>query len=203
MGILSDRTIIDDLCFAFDRLDALAFAFLCHTNLYVRYSCIKLTLSVQRGLKLIIAHYFTDQSPDEQQRQLTFPSSLGSLFKLYSGDIIKRARKKYFMHRDNMDKTGEPFDKYFSADYNTSVEGIEHEGILKMLLVQDDYTPFFACMDAIVEKIESLCLDGSIYFKFFASIVVKRFYCRKIGSASMSNRDKVKYCRVCAWLSYR
>ncbi len=39
-----------------------------------------------------------------------------------------------------------------------------------MLLVQDDYTPFFACMDAIVEKIEYLCLQGSIYFKFSVEI---------------------------------
>ena len=130
----------------------------CHTNLYVRYSCIKLTLSVAKGLKIIIAHYFTDQSPDEQQRQLTFPSSLGNLFQLYSSDIIKRARRKYFSHRDNMDKTGEPFDKYFNQHYGQSVEDISHEGILKMLLVQDDYTPFFACMDAIVEKIRKFML---------------------------------------------
>lgn len=171
-SILRDRgqnhsgNIVDDLCFAFNRLDALAFAFLCHTNLYVRYSCIQLTLSVAKGMKIMIAHYFTDQSPDEQQRQLTFPSSLGNLLKLYSADIIRRARRKYFQHRDNMDKTGEPFDSYFNEHYSQSVEGISHEGILKMLLVQDDYTPFFACMDAIVEQIETLCLDGSIYFKF-------------------------------------
>eukprot|EP01084_Bolivina_argentea_P147788 258514_1 len=123
-------------------------------------------LSVSKGLKLIIAHYFTDQSPEQQQKQLTFPSSLGNLLSLYSTEIIRRARKKYFSHRDNMDKTGEPFDKYFSFDYAQSVENISHEGIIKMLLVQDDYTPFFACMDAIVEKIEYLCLQGSIYFKF-------------------------------------
>eukprot|EP00485_Elphidium_margaritaceum_P002536 CAMPEP_0202694492 /NCGR_PEP_ID=MMETSP1385-20130828/8341_1 /ASSEMBLY_ACC=CAM_ASM_000861 /TAXON_ID=933848 /ORGANISM="Elphidium margaritaceum" /LENGTH=3200 /DNA_ID=CAMNT_0049350349 /DNA_START=31 /DNA_END=9633 /DNA_ORIENTATION=+ len=164
--ILRDRGIVDDLCFAFNRLDALAFAFFCHTNLYVRYSCINLTLSVAKGLKIIIAHYFADQSPEEQQRQLTFPASLGNLFQLYSADIIKRARRKYFIHRDNMDKTSEPFDQYFNEHYIQTVENISHEGILKMLLVQDDYTPAYACVDAIVEKIESLCLDGSIYFRF-------------------------------------
>ncbi len=122
--ILCDRSIVDDLCFAFNRLDALCFAFLCHTNLYVRYACIKMLLSVSKCLKLIIAHYLTDQSPEQQQKQLTFPSSLGNLLSLYSTEIIRRARKKYFSHRDNMDKTGEPFDKYFSFDYAQSVENI-------------------------------------------------------------------------------
>ena len=93
------KTVIEDLCIALHRLDAMGFAFLCHTNLSVRHAAIQLTTAIQAGMEQLIAYYFADKTPDRQQEQTAFPSSVGQLFSMYSDEIIQRALKKFRDHQ--------------------------------------------------------------------------------------------------------
>ncbi|ETO17051.1 hypothetical protein RFI_20285, partial [Reticulomyxa filosa] len=164
--VVSQKQTVEDLCVALHRLDAVAFAFLCHTNIYVRYACVELVQAVQKAMRHLIAYYFADKSPDKQQSQLSFPSSLGQLFELYSDIIVHRALTKFKHHQDNIKLTISDFEPNFMEKYHTNTEYDPTHGVLRALLDPNDFAPYSACMDVIVEQIEQLCAEGSDYMKF-------------------------------------
>lgn len=150
------RSIIEELCNSFHQLDAVALAFYCHTNLNIRYACIQLTKSVANAMEILIKYYFNDKSVEIQEQQMTFPSSLGNFFSLYSDEIMKRAIRKHAMHQDNI-----------KLSVVTSMDAdLILPSLINSLLVPFQFAPVSSLMDAIVEKIEQLCSDGSLYFQF-------------------------------------
>ncbi|ETO10529.1 hypothetical protein RFI_26848, partial [Reticulomyxa filosa] len=166
ISLVSEKKLIEGFCVTLHRLDAITFAFLCHTNNYVRYSCVDLVQSIQKAMQYLIAYYFTDKSAEEQQIQLSFPSSLGQLFELYSDKIIRRALAKFKHHQDNMKLTVLDFETNWMDQYYDNAEYHPKFGVLHALLDPNDFVPYSACMDAIVEQIQALCEEGSEYMRF-------------------------------------
>ncbi|ETO09402.1 hypothetical protein RFI_27977 [Reticulomyxa filosa] len=164
--IVSQKQTIEDLCVAVHRLDAVAFAFLCHTNIYIRHACVELIQTVQKAMQHLVAYYFADKPPAQQQIQLSFPFSLGQLFEFYSDEIVHRALIKFKNHQDNIKLTISDFETNFMEKYHKNIEYDPTHGVLRTLLDPNDFAPYSACMDVIVEQIELLCAQGSEYMKF-------------------------------------
>ncbi|ETO12177.1 hypothetical protein RFI_25193 [Reticulomyxa filosa] len=193
--VVNQKQTVETLCVALHRLDALAFAFLCHTNIYIRHSSVELLQSVQKAMELLIGYYYVDKSPLEQQKQLSFPSSIGQMLELYSDEMVYRAAVKFKNHQDNIKLTTSEFEPNKMETYYTSISNINTNndnnnnnkangsnannnnrnnaggyspthGVWRALLDPNDFTPYSACMDVIVEKMEALCEQGSEYMKF-------------------------------------